>query len=37
MTGEQEKWSKLLDREEVYFIIDYWDGPGVNLRNNRRK
>ena len=27
MTGEQEKRSKLLDREEVYFVVDYWDGP----------
>lgn len=27
MTGEQEKQSKLLDGEEVYFVIDYWDGP----------
>ena len=26
MTDEQETQSKLLDREEVHFVIDYWDG-----------
>jgi len=27
MTDDQENQSKLLDREEVHFVIDYWDGP----------
>ena len=31
MTGEQEEQSKLIDSEEVYFVINYWDGPRVGV------
>jgi len=35
MTGEEEKRPKLLDSEEVYFVIDYWDGPKKGVADYR--
>lgn len=35
MTGEQQEQSKLIDSEEVYFVIDYWDGPRKGVADYR--
>ena len=35
MTSEPEKQSELLDREEVYFVTDYCDGPRKGVADYR--